>query len=483
MTGPGHLRRAGREKPRGEGPVPMVKDSSSKRRSNRLTMKFPAIRPRPAARHAWHHVLGAALGLAIPLGLAAAAWAEPPPGPPQPTSGQAARDQLESLRAEQKQAAERESRLRKEVEAFGEDRRKLNEALIATAARIRGDEERIGATEARLKALEGNESGIRKSLDGRRSLIVEILAALQRMGRHPPPAILVSPQDALLSVHTAMLLGAVLPQMRGEAEKLAADLAELVRVRAASAIERDDLTRDLAALSEERQRMSLLIEERQKKQIETEKALDRERQRAIALARQADSLKDLIAKLEQDVALSARAAGTAGRPQEGKEIRTDLASLKDAGRLAPAVAFASAKGALPLPINGVRIRDFGASDGLGGTEKGLWIASRAGAQVTAPCDGWVVYAGPFRSYGQLLIVNAGGGYHVLLAGMERISVDLGQFVLTGEPVAVMGGGPQSAAAIAVGSSQPVLYVEFRKDGTPVDPNPWWATKDSEKVRG
>jgi Peptidase family M23 len=99
------------------------------------------------------------------------------------------------------------------------------------------------------------------------------------------------------------------------------------------------------------------------------------------------------------------------------------------------------------------------------------------------CDGWVVYAGQFRSYGQLLILNAGGGYHVLLAGMERISVDLGQFVLTGEPVAAMGDGPHSAAAIAIGSSQPVLYVEFRKDGTPVDPSPWWAISDSEKVRG
>jgi septal ring factor EnvC (AmiA/AmiB activator) len=225
--------------------------------------------------------------------------------------------------------------------------------------------------------------------------------------------------------------------------------------------------------------MSLLIEERRKRQAETEKALEKERQRAIALARQADSLKDLIAKLEQDVAFSAAPGG----PPDAKETRTNLTSLQNPGRLAPAVAFASAKGALPLPVNGVRIRDFGAPDGLGGTEKGLWIASRAGAQVTAPCDGWVVYAGPFRSYGQLLILNAGGGYHVLLAGMERISADLGQFVLTGEPVAVMGGGPQSAAAVAVGSSQPVLYVEFRKDGTPVDPNPWWVTKDSEKVRG
>jgi murein hydrolase activator len=431
-------------------------------------MAIRAVFPPMATRHA----RGVALLIIVALA-GANAWADPPPRLPQPTSGPAAREQLEALRAEQKQAAERESKLRREIEALGEDRRKLNEALIGTAARIRGTEERIGATEGRLKDLERDEARIRHSLEERRGLITEILAALQRIGRHPAPAILVSPQDALLSVHTAMLLGAIVPQMRGEAQRLAADLAELVRVRAASATERDDLARDLAALSEERQRMSLLIEERQRKQAEAEKALETERQRAIALARQADSLKDLITKLEQDAALSARAAAPVP-PQDG---------VQNTGRLTPAVAFASAKGALPLPINGVKIRDFGAPDGLGGTEKGLWIASRAGAQVTAPCDGSVVYAGPFRSYGQLLILNAGGGYHVLLAGMERISVDLGQFVLTGEPVAVMGGGPQSAAAIAVGSSQPVLYVEFRKDGAPIDPNPWWATKDSEKVRG
>jgi len=134
-------------------------------------------------------------------------------------------------------------------------------------------------------------------------------------------------------------------------------------------------------------------------------------------------------------------------------------------------------------VNGAKIRDFGASDGVGGNQRGLSIATRTAAQVTSPCDGWVVYSGPFRNYGQLLILNAGGGYHVLLAGMSRISVDLGQFVLTGEPVAVMGGGSQGAAAISTGSSQPVLYVEFRKDGTPVDPSPWWANTESEKVRG
>src|SRR5262249_7121121 len=146
-------------------------------------------------------------------------------------------------------------------------------------------------------------------------------------------------------------------------------------------------------------------------------------------------------------ARAARAAGRAGDERKA-EGRPDLAALKDPGRLSPAIAFASAKGMLPLPVNGVRIREFGTPDGVGGTEKGLSIAARPGGQITAPCDGWVVYAGPFRNYGQLLILNAGGGYHVLLAGMERISVDLGQFVVTGEPVAVMGGGAQAAAAIA-----------------------------------
>src|SRR5262249_37018236 len=146
----------------------------------------------------------------------------------------------------------------------------------------------------------------------------------------------------------------------------------------------------------------------------------------------------------------------------------------------------AAKGMLPIPVNGVKSRDFGASDGNGGSEKGISITTRPGAQVTAPCDGWVVYAAPYRSYGKLLILNAGGGYHVVLAGMDRMSVDIGQVVLTGGPGGVMGGGPQLASSMLTGggrANETVLYIEFRKDGSPIDPNPWWATPDSEKVRG
>jgi len=256
-----------------------------------------------------------------------------------------------------------------------------------------------------------------------------------------------------------------------------------LRVRKEIVDARDGLARNLDLLAHDQLRMSMLIDQRQSKQAAAEQALDAQRQQAADLARQVDTIKDLIANLERELDPAARAARASARGIADDATRPELAALGDPGRLEPAIAFADMRGRLRLPMNGVRIREFGGSDGSGGTQKGLSIAARPRAQITAPCDGWVVYAGPFRSYGQLLILNAGGGYHVLLAGMERISVDLGQFVLTGEPVAVMGGGAQVSAAAATKSKQPVLYVEFRKDGAPIDPGPWWATNEGEKVRG
>jgi murein hydrolase activator len=390
--------------------------------------------------------------------------------------------ELESVRAEQKRATETEKKLRAEIDRLGEDRRKLNQTMIETAASVRTAEQDIAAIENRLDLLDSSERGINGSLESRREVIAQILAALQRIGRHPPPALLVRPEDMLQSVRAAILLGAVLPELRNEAEVLAADLADLVRVRQEAAAERARRAIDLANLSEQRTRMGLLIEERQRRLAEVETELATARRRAMQLALQVDNLKDLIARLEANLPAATRAERNSADARQQAETSPNLAALKDAGRLAPAVAFASAKGMLPLPVNGARSREFGASDSLGGTHKGMSITARPSAQVTAPCDGWVVYAAPYRSYGQLLILNAGGGYHVLLAGMDHISVDLGQFVLTGEPLGVMGAGEDLSAG-GTGASQPVLYIEFRKDGLPVDPSPWWATNNSEKVRG
>jgi septal ring factor EnvC (AmiA/AmiB activator) len=130
------------------------------------------------------------------------------------------------------------------------------------------------------------------------------------------------------------------------------------------------------------------------------------------------------------------------------------------------------------------MKTFGASDAFGGVEKGVSIATPQKATVSGPIDSWVVYAGPYRSYGQLLILNAGGGYYMVLAGMDRINVSVGQFVLAGEPVATMGDGTaRTAAAAAIGADQPVLYIELRKNETAIDPGPWWAKNSIEKAHG
>ncbi len=456
-------------------------------------------------------VLGSALALALPLGwnleensaaLAQSAPAQAPahaptqapaqvpsasqtPSPPADSAGALKqRDQdLSAALAKQRRSAESQAKLKIEIEALSDDRRKFNQQLIDTAAKIRDVEANIDGTQARLGPLDEKQALFQKSLAERRSTIIEILAALQRIGRQPPPALMVRPEDALQAVRTAITLGAVVPEMRAQADALAGDLSDLLAVRKQIVDERDRLSNDIEVLGREQLRMTLLIDQRQKKQAVAEQALDTERQHAADLAHQVDTIKDLIAKLEQDLDPATRAKRDSARSIENDATKPNLAALGDPGRLSPAVAFADMRGHMPLPVNGTRIRDFGGSDGAGGTQKGLSIAARPGAQITAPCDGWVVYAGAFRSYGQLLILNAGGGYHVLLAGMERISVDLGQFVLTGEPVAVMGDASQASASVTTMPKQSVLYVEFRKDGTPIDPSPWWATNEGEKVRG
>jgi septal ring factor EnvC (AmiA/AmiB activator) len=412
------------------------------------------------------------------------AAATPAAAPVSPDDIKQRAQELEDARAAQKNAAEQRTKLQADIAAIGQDRSKLNQQLIDAAARVRSIEASMGDTESRLHALDQREAQMRASLDSRRSDIVEVLAALQRAGRRTPPALLVRPEDALQSLRTAMLLGSLVPELRARAEKISGELGELLTVRKTISTQRDKLAADRDKLKDDQTRLSALVDERQRKQASAEKDLEAESGRAITLSKQADSLQGLISKMEQDLKSAAKAAATAslqGVPAAGG--KGDSAGLKNPTRTSPAIAFASAKGMFALPVNGAKIREFGASDGVGSIQKGISLATRPGAQVTTPCDGWVVYAGPFRSYGQLLILNAGGGYHVLIAGMERISVNIGQFVLSGEPVATMGSTSQVASILSTNASQPVLYVEFRKDNTPIDSGPWWAASEGEKVRG
>ena len=288
--------------------------------------------------------------------------------------------ELQIIRGEQKKARETEAELRREIEQIGDDRRKLNRQLIDVAARVRDVEQQIAASEERLPPLDEKEQALRASLEGRRASDRNVLAALQRIGRNPPPAMLVTPEDALQSVRSAMLLGAVLPEMRQDVEALVADLAALAAVRKEIAAERASSKR--AALASLATTGAAHRPDRAAPEAagRGRKDADRGAPARGATCAAAEDLQELIARLEQELDRTTRAARLAARSGDDKkgDRRPHLAALKDPGRLAPAIAFARAKGMLPLPVNGVRIREYGAADGLGGQEKGLSIVSPAG---------------------------------------------------------------------------------------------------------
>jgi septal ring factor EnvC (AmiA/AmiB activator) len=391
---------------------------------------------------------------------------------------------------EERLAGNADARVKLEAEIAGirADRTKLNQALLETTARTQAAEGRIAGLEQRLSLLQTSETAIRRSLESRRGLIGEVLAALQRIGRRPPPAVLVRPEDILEAVRASMLLGAVVPDLRQEITILGTDLAELVRLREAIAGERKSIAGEMEGLAGERQRLASLIEARRAR--ETSAAQDIEQQRAAGgeLAAQAKTLRDLVERIEKDISVATRAAEAARRALEAEtqEQRQRMAQLafRDPARLAPKAAFQELRGMLPLPVAGSQLRGFGTTDEVGGATRGISLSTRPSAVVSSPSDGWVVYAGPFRSFGQLLILNAGNGYYILLAGMQRIDVSLNQFVLAGEPIAVMGETAEAAATnVGAGTGEPVLYVEFRKDGVSIDPTPWWTKSQGEKVRG
>jgi murein hydrolase activator len=414
---------------------------------------------------------------------------------PLETRKQETESELEEIRSQIILSEQAREELAAEIARLENDRAAINQNLIDASTRQRNLEIRIDRAGERLAALRGEQAAVGNSLHDRRALLSQVLAALQRMGRKPPPAILVTPQDALSAVRSAIMLGAVVPEIHAESEVLVAELAELVRIENAIDTQRQDLAGDMEDLAEEEERLSLLLNEKKSMTNLARQQLASESAKAAELAAKAINLSRLIEILEAEIASvqeAAEAARAAAEEAERKrrearleterETAPEIPDFSNMARIAPAIEFENAKGLLPLPVNGVEVQEYGNKNSLGEIAEGLSLATRVNARVTAPADGWVVYAGPFRSYGQLLILNAGSGYHIVLAGMEKIDAQLGQFVLAGEPVAVMGARRiASVETVGLDSSRPVLYVEFRKDGTAIDPSPWWTDTTSKRV--
>jgi len=237
--------------------------------------------------------------------------------------------ELERVRSTIQKAKERQEALRDEISALDKDMAAINRALIATSNRGQELEGKVSDTEARLDELSSTQDNLRSSLSSKRALLAEVIAALQRMGTKPPPAILVRPEDAISSIRSSILLGAVLPEIRDESSILLAELQKLAETTRKIEGEKTALATALNELAEDETRLSLLIDEKRQLLSKSNEDLVAEEKRTIELGREATSMEELIRKLETEISSAAAAAKAA---QDADERRKD----KEQERLAVA---------------------------------------------------------------------------------------------------------------------------------------------------
>lgn len=393
---------------------------------------------------------------------------------------------------------QQEGRLEAVIEQLAREKSQLTQHLIDTAKKVQDSEAELSATEAQLTELAKKQKTIQASLTAQKSVLAKLLAALQRMGRDPPPILITEREDALKMVRSAMQLATVFPELKDKAAALAKDLADLDQTIAGIKTANAEKLAEKQKLVDEQARLDALLSQKHAEIADRQGDLDKLQAVVTEQSKSVAGLGELIAKADHALAVK----GTLGDadkdlreapPQAEPQAETDVAANQQGAAHAgkpwgakvamatgtPGKNFEKARGALPLPVQGKRILKFGDPSRNVGRSRGEVFQARINAQITSPCDGLVVYAGQFRTFGQLLIINAGGGYHVLLAGLGELDVEAGRAIAAGEPIGKMGPGiPAQSGEV----TPPILYVEFRSRDKPINPDPWWSVQ-AEKVQG
>ncbi len=390
-----------------------------------------------------------------------------------PASAQDMNKRLQEIERQIKSGQQKSDALDERAKSLSQEITDVTRARVDMAQSIRDLEQRMQDLETEIAVLDTTEKQKRAALTEGRKTYGQLLTALQRMSRLPPEAVVAYPAEPSDLVRAAIVLRGVVPQIEGRAATLKDDLESLAETRATIATRRKELTSAGATLRAERIELDkqLVAVNTQQKQTLAER--QSEIARLDKLGREAEGLRELFEGLELEREPGAkptppappRAAAPAPTPAKKAEPKdTQVAS---AAPFATGRSMSQAQGQLPMPAVGRISGQYGEPMSTGISRKGLDIETRPGAQVVAPYEGKVVFAGPFRAYGQLLIIEHSEGYHTLLAGLSRIDATVGQRLLSGEPVGIM-----DPAA----DTSPSLYVELRRNGQPINPLPWLAAR-------
>lgn len=457
-----------------------------------------------ATRPVYLIAMSVVLALALTAGPLSAQEPEPVPDA---RTAEEIEERAAAERAAAKAAEERARRLQAEMED-------LRSQSLEAARKAQALEAELNEIEVTIRTLEAEEARKRAGLSERREQLADTLAALQRIALLPPEAMASSPESPLKVVRGASLLRIAVPAIEERAARLREELDSLDVLRADIQRERQQMRATVPELRAERERLDTLAQEKQRLRERAAAESRTRAERAETLAAEARDMRELIDRLQAEAEERAKArAEAARRAEEAKRIeearRAEQARQAEESRQAttppprerpeeamaretpeetresqiarltqPAEIreFPEGRDTLRMPVSGRLMTRYGEPLRRAGSvedSRGLVLRARSGAQVVATFDGQVAYAGPFRGYGRILIIEHGGQYHTLLAGLDRIDAVVGQWVLAGEPVGVM---EES------GPGDPELYVELRRGGRPINPLPWLA-ETGDKVQG
>jgi septal ring factor EnvC (AmiA/AmiB activator) len=363
---------------------------------------------------------------------------------------------LESLTKAEEEARKKEAELTKKREAIAKDLSKLKKDLVKNASDAEKYEREGLSLETKLSDLDIEAASINEAIYGDRKTLMRLLAALQRIENNPPPPLASQPSDAADAARAARLMSSLGADLKKRADILASRLEASKKLRDDIKEKRVRLAANEQTLAKRRTQISQLVG--QKSKLETSVIQDKEAaQREVSkLASEAKSLRDLIESFEAATA----DVGPRVKPGGGRtKPRTSIAS-KPVKLPKGVTKFASAKGKLRAPVPGKITRNYGSG------EKGMTVSTRSKAQVIAPYAGRVEFSGAFKNYDNVVILNVGGGYFILMTGMGETYVETGENVRIGEPLGLMPFNVKGASN---------LYIEFRKNGGTINPKPWLGT--------
>jgi septal ring factor EnvC (AmiA/AmiB activator) len=375
---------------------------------------------------------------------------------------QASSDQL----AIRKEAADRAAAAASEALRLAADR-------VEAAAKLGQAEAATADIAGRIDALTQQRRDAEQRVQARAKAMQPLLPLIERLSLYPAETLLAVPTPPDEALRGVLVLQGLSRQIEIETEALRRDQAAVDAAAEALQQEAPRLAEAAATQKREADALDAQIDAAHQAQSAAEAQANEAASQAAAAASRADSLRAALAAIEaQRRADEAKARDDEARADRQKHAaEAKAAHAREVAAAHPTGAGTIAAGAGPHgqlqpPVIGVVVKGWGEQTD-GGPATGLSYHAPPGAHVISPCGGRVVFAQSFRSYGLLLIIDCGGGYHIVLAGFQRLDVKLGQSLLAEEPVGVMPDWEAGAAA-----QRPALYVELRHDGTPVNPAPW-----------